>query len=78
MGNAASRRRRSRSGDAPKGVKTGWLIKQGRIVKSWRKRQFELDAEEEVLRYKDEKGDPRGAIPLRGVWIARPDKAVTG
>jgi hypothetical protein len=63
---------------APKtGVKMGYLKKQGSFIPNWKKRLFELDYKNAVLRYKDENGLLKGEVQLNGSWIQHIDKAIT-
>jgi hypothetical protein len=59
------------------GFKSGYLRKQGHIMRNWKKRLFELDYKAAVLRYKDEYGTVKGEIKLCGSWVQHIDKAIT-
>jgi hypothetical protein len=60
------------------GVKSGYLNKRGSLVRNWKKRLFELDYKQEVLRYKDpSSGVIKGEVKLNGSWVQHVDKAIT-
>jgi hypothetical protein len=58
-------------------MKSGYLRKQGSLIKNWKRRLFELDYKEAVLRYKDERGRVKGEIRLNGSWVQHVDRAIT-
>ena len=68
------------SSQAPGIVKRGILIKQGHLVKNWKRRLFVLDAEAKSLQYYTCVGGEqlKGTFLLSGGWVQHVDEAAAG